>query len=258
MLRRALSHPLTRGADIDSAATTELRRRIIREKAFLRRLYLEWYAAIAASVPPGDKPALELGSGAGFLEEHVPGLITSDVLPTSSADLVLDGGRLPFRDASLRAIVMIDAFHHVGRPRALLSEAARCLAGDGVLAMIEPWRTGWSEFVYRNLHHEPFRPEDERWEFDAAGPLSDANGALPWIVFERDRGRFETEFPELRIVSVQPMMPFAYLLSGGVSMRSLAPGFLYAPWRGLERLLERIGFAGAMFARIVLRRTVRA
>jgi len=48
-------------------------------------------------------------------------------------------------------------------------------------------------------------------------------------------------------------MPMSYLLSGGVSMRSIVPGFVYRAIRFLERrnLRER----GVMFALIEVRRT---
>src|SRR5262249_39137158 len=74
MLANLLAHPLTRGMDIDSPETTHLRKRIIGAKPFLRRIYQEWYAAIAVSVPPDRGGVLELGSGAGFLEDYIPGL----------------------------------------------------------------------------------------------------------------------------------------------------------------------------------------
>jgi hypothetical protein len=94
-------------------------------------------------------------------------------------------------------------------------------------------------------------PDADEWSFPTTGPLSGANGALPWIVFARDRGVFERDFPHWRIERVDPMMPLRYLVSGGVSMRSLAPALAFAPLRWLERAM---GQAGAMFVHIVLRR----
>ncbi len=46
------------------------------------------------------------------------------------------------------------------------------------------------------------------------------------------------------------MMPFSYLLSGGVSMRSLMPGWMYGPVRSLEQMLNQQQWA--MFALIEL------
>jgi SAM-dependent methyltransferase len=247
-LRNLLAHPLTRGLDIDSPSTTNLRRQIIRDKPFLRQIYQEWYGLITAELPAVRGGVLELGSGAGFMDEYIDGLITSEIFVTPGASVVLDATKMPFAKSSLRAVVMTDVFHHIPAPRAFFAEATRCLKPEGSIIMIEPWLSSWSRFVYRRFHHEPFEPEAEHWEFPATGPLSGANGALPWIVFDRDRATFEREFPRFKIRSVRPMMPIAYLLSGGVAMRSLMPGFTYSAWRRLENALGTM----AMFALIVI------
>ena len=100
--------------------------------------------------------------------------------------------------------------------------------------MIEPWVCGWSRLVYGRLHHEPFLPDADTWNIPEAGPLSGANGALPWIVFVRDRETLNRKFPQLKIDEIVPMMPIRYLLSGGISMRSLMPALTYNAWRALE------------------------
>jgi len=250
-----LTHPLTRGLDLDAPETTALRRRIIREKRFLRRLYEEWYRDIAESLPQGPGAVVELGAGAGFLEEQVPELIKSDLLVVPGIHLAADGTALPFADGSLRAIVMTNLLHHVRDTRRFLHAAARCVRPGGVLSMIEPWVSPWSRLVYTRLHHEPFDHRQLDWSLPPGGPLSQANGALPWIVFHRDRSRLEREHPEWRLQSVRPMMPFRYLLSGGVSLRSLSPGWSFPAWTLLERILGPAMPGLAMFAGIVLRRT---
>src|SRR5262249_39668042 len=127
---------------------------------------------------------------------------------------------------------------------------ARCVRPGGVVSMIEPWVTPWSRLIYTRLHHEPFRPDATEWEFPATGPLSGANGAMPWIIFERDRAEFEREFPQWRMAAIRPHTPLCYLLSGGVSMRSLMPGWAHAPVRAVEAMLRPL----AMFAHVTLRR----
>src|SRR6266480_3307819 len=138
-LKSLLAHPLTRGADLDDPKTTALRRRIIEEKPFLRRIYQEWYETLAADLPPGDGAVLELGSGAGFFRDVVAETICTDVFVCPGIDVVLDGQRLPLADASLRAIMMTDVFHHLPRAGDFLLEAARCVRPGGVIAMVEPW-----------------------------------------------------------------------------------------------------------------------
>jgi SAM-dependent methyltransferase len=255
VLKAWLAHPLTRGLDIDHPRTTELRRRIIQEKGFLRRIYCEWYADLAAALPPGGGPVLELGAGAGFLNEVIPGLITSEVFPCHGVRVVLDGLDLPFADRSLRGIVMTDVLHHLPDARRFFAEAVRCLHPGGAVVMIEPWVSPWSRLVYTRLHHEPFCPDAPAWEFPRSGPLSGANGALPWIIFERDRATFEREFPELRIRTIRAGTPFRYLVSGGISLRSLMPSWTFGAWRSLETALARRTDRWSMFAQVTLVRT---
>ena len=252
MIARWLQHPLSRGRDIDSPEMTHLRRQIIRDKPFLRRIYEEWYRWILASLPAGPGRVLEIGSGAGFLSDYIPELLTSDVFYVPGLSLVMDAGRIPLASGSLRAIVMTNVLHHIPNPRAFFLDAARCVGGGGAIIMMEPWNTRWSAWIYSHLHHEPFSPNATGWEFPASGPLSGANGALPWILFERDHKQFAAEFPKWSLESVTPQMPFRYLMSGGLSYRSLAPGFSYGIVRSLE---SKLGSSSAMFAGIVLRRT---
>jgi SAM-dependent methyltransferase len=254
MLRRYLAHPLTRDLPIDSPQTTELRREIIRTKPFLRHIYKDWCDAITSGIPDIPGQVLELGSGAGVLADYIPGLITSEVFACTGIRMVADGRSLPLASSSLRAIVLIDVLHHIPEVRGFFREAVRCLAPGGAVVMIEPWVSRWSTFIYTHFHHEPFETGARDWSFPEQGPLSGANGALPWIVFERDRARFEREFPELRIERIEPLMPFRYLVSGGVSMRSLMPGIATPAWRVLEQSLSPWMRQWAMFASIILRR----
>jgi SAM-dependent methyltransferase len=253
MLRAWLSHPLTRGLDIDDVRTTEIRRRIVQQKRFLRRIYEDWYEEIRSAVPWGSGRVLEIGSGPGFLKEVMPDLITSDILPLSKVDAVLDACQIPFCQGSLRGIVMVDVFHHLPRPKAFLKEAARCVRRDGRVVMIEPWVTPWSRWIFQTFHHERFDTETSEF-FEPGGPLSAGNGALPWIIFEKNKDRFESGIPEWRVKRITPMFPFRYLVSGGVSLRALMPGWSYGLWRGVEWILKPCAHRVAMFACVELLR----
>jgi hypothetical protein len=252
---RLLEYPVNASLSVDSPETTMRRWEIIREKAPLRQIYDEWYRAVAGSLPSGDNPVLEIGSGAGFLTDYVENLITSDVLALPNIDRVIDAcAGLTFDDASLRGIAMVNTLHHLPDVTVFLREATRCLERGGAVSMVEPWHTRWSRFVYRKLHHEPFEPDAPSWRFESSGPLSGANGALPWMVFERDRDRFQDEFPELEVSELRLVMPIRYLLSGGVSMRALIPSWSFGLVRGVERALEPAMPSLAMFAHIAVRR----
>jgi SAM-dependent methyltransferase len=251
--KKLLAHPKLYGLNLDDPETTNIRKEIILTNSFLRQIYEGWYSIILSTIPDGDGQVLELGSGGGFLYQYLP-LITSEIFYCPYVKAVLDGQTLPFATGSLRAIVMIDVLHHIPNPRLFFQEAARCIHSSGVITMIEPWVTPWSNFIYTSFHHEPFNPFAKNWTFPMRGPLSGANGALPWIIFSRDLNTFQHEFPMWRIISIQPMMPFLYLISGGVSMRQIMPGWSFNFWSNVEKLLEFRSHSLAMFAHIVLKR----
>ena len=249
-----LDHPKTRHLGVDDPRITERRRDVIQENGFLRCIYDEWYSLLVGRIPQGSGGVLELGSGGGFLSDYVSGLITSEVFECRGVQAVLDGRQLPFPTASLKAIVMVDVLHHIAETKPFLAEAKRCLRSGGTLLMVEPWSSTWSRFIYTYLHHEAFDPTSEHWSFPSTGRLSEANGALPWIVFKRDRAIFEREFPSLEIREVRPIMPFRYLVSGGVSRRQLMPKAIFGLWRKLDDWLSAWPLQWPMFAVIEIRK----
>lgn len=250
LLNRLLAHPLTRGRSVDDPHTTLLRRQIILQKPFLTSIYKEWYQRLLASFP-AEGSVLEIGSGAGFFGEMSSRVVTSEVFDIPGIDVIVDGRNIPFDDGELAGIAMTDVLHHMPDVSQFFLEAARCVRQNGRMVMIEPWRTPWSEMIYRSLHSEPFEPEAD-WTIPYSGPLSGANGALPWIVFERDRLHFLKKFPQWRLKTIEPMMPFSYLLSGGVSLRALLPGCCYSFIRKAEKFFNQKRWA--MFAFIELDR----
>lgn len=255
MLKQALVHPVMRGRDIDAPETTRLRSQIIQEKGFLRQVYDSWYSQLTAHIPrAGEGTVLEIGTGVGFLQRRIQGLIRSDIFLLPGLDVVLDGGKLPLKKNSLKGIVMIDVFHHLPDVASFLKEAARCVRPDGFICMVEPWVTSWSKMIYTYLHHEPFDPEARTWQLETGRPLSGANQAMAWIVFSRDAAWFRKKHPEWRVRRIEPHTPFAYLLSGGVSLRSLIPAGLYKAVKRFEGRFSESMETWAMFATIILRR----
>ncbi len=240
--------------NLDDPRRTVTHGEVIRNKKFLHQLYVEWYSHFKQkidSLPQG--PLVELGSGAGFVKEVIPQMLTSDVMELPNLDYIFPGENMPFQDGSMAGIFMIDVLHHIPQPALFLKEAERVIAKGGKIMMTEPANSTWGRFIYRNFHHEPFEPTGT-WEIPATGPLSGANGALPWIIFERDRQQFEQQFPSLKIESIRYHTPLRYLLSGGVSKRQLAPNFSYGVVKGLENLLLSISKQLSMFVTIEITR----
>lgn len=238
--------------ELDGANSTYLHKKRIIEKRFLHMIYEEWYEMIQKDLMRENGKFLELGSGGGFLQEYVLSTITSDLVLLPWINVVLDGRSLPFADNVLGAIVMVNVLHHIPNPKHLLSEAGRCIKPGGVVLMVEPWVSVWSRYVYTNFHHEPFDPNMNAWNFPSKGRLSGANGALAWIIFERDREKFNNKFPEWTIEEIKPIMPFRYLLSGGVSTNVSMPAWSYDFWKWIESSLDRRMKELCMFAFIKL------
>jgi len=251
LLKSILQHPKTKGYDLDHPETTNLRRDVILAKPFLQRIYQEWYSLLTTRIGESSGTVLEIGAGAGLSNLSKNQVIRSDIMVTKWIDLACDCQMLPFREGQFGAILMIDVLHHLPDPERFFHEAGRCLKAGGVISMIEPWNTRWSSWVYRNLHHEPFDPTSSEWGLTKGGPLSQANGALPWIIFKRDFRLFNQRFPHLSIEEIKPIMPFVYLFSGGLAYRNFMPGFTYILWRKFEAAFEP---RSAMFAHIELRK----
>lgn len=237
----------------NDADTGILRKKILKKKKQLQRIYDHWYAFIQKNLPQCKGAVLELGSGAGYLDSAIPGLIKSDISFYPDIHLQLDARALPFRNGSLRAIVMTDVFHHIPDAALFLEEAENRLCENGRIIMIEPWVTKWSSLVYRYLHHEPFLPDANNWAFDPSlGPLYSANSALPWIVFHKDAQTFKRRFNSLNIMELKVHMPLSYLITGGFAFRPLLPDCLFERWLSLENRLPVLSSKSGMFASIVL------
>ncbi len=241
---------------LDAPERTLKHREIILSKPFLKRLYQEWYSTFVnemSSLPDGK--VVELGSGGGFLKDLIPDIISSDILDLPSNNITFSALDMPFEDNSISALFMVDTFHHLPDAHLFLTEANRVLKTNGKLIMIEPANSFWGRFIYRNFHHEPFNPEGS-WQIPDSGPMTGANGAAPWIVFVRDKERFNSDFPTLRIEDVTYHTPLRYLLSGGVSFKQLVPDFTFPFFKAVDNLSAKISNQLSMFMTVVVEKTI--
>lgn len=254
LIKSSLEHPYIRNIDIDSPEAAALRLKIIKEKKFLKKLYNEFYSMILNELPAKySSPILEIGSGGGFLKEYIPGLLTSEILKIKNIDTVLDARRIPFKKESLSGIVMLNVFHHIPSVDSFLKEASFCIKEKGFMLMIEPWVSSCSRFIYKHIHHEPFDNDTKEWNLAKEdSPMSHSNSALPWIVFERDKEIFGRKFPNWKITNITLHTPITYILSGGVSMRTFTPGFLFNFFNALEKKIASQNKYFSMFALIKL------
>ena len=222
--------------DLNNPSTIEVHKNIIKNKMFLKRIYIDFYNEFKKSLlkcPEGK--VVEIGSGGGFIKEIIPYVITSETFPATGADMVFSALKLPFEKNSIRAFLLLDVLHHIPNPRSFFKESLRCLKKGGKIIMIEPAATLWGTFICR-FNNEPFDKKSS-WELETKGRLTGANGAMPWIIFVRDRKIFESEYPGFKIVKMSFHTPFRYILSGGLSFKQLLPSVSYDFIKIVEKII---------------------
>ncbi len=221
----------------------EKHRRVWQQKAMLRRIYQRWYRDILEHVPESGT-VLEIGGGGGNFKEFCPELITSDFVFCPWLDLNLDAHHLPFRTASLGAVVAIDVLHHLQDPLDFIKEARRVLMGRGRLILLEPFISAWSWPVYRYLHPEdvdfsidPFS-KGGIWRDAADKDPFDGNMAVATLLFLRKRDRLSSMFPDFHVTEIHYSDFLLYPLSGGFEKPSLCPEFLVPAVCAAEKILQ--------------------
>ena len=248
---------MSRMKDLDDPQITILRRGIIQENVFLKNLYTDFYSTFKRSLKhiPKRRKLVELGGGGGFIKKIIPDVITSDVIKLPDVDLHFSATDMPFKNESIDRFFMLNVIHHIHDTRLFFKEIDRCLKRGGMLIAIEPANTLWSRFIYQNFHYEEFNPQGD-WTLKSQKALSDANGALPWIIFVRDRKKFQKLFPRLTIRNIIPHTPIQYLVSGGVSYRQLLPSWTYPFVKGIEDLATPLSRYIGMFYTIEIEKRV--
>jgi SAM-dependent methyltransferase len=259
-VRDWLVEPAVRKLDPDAPDLTVAHRAVLRSKPMLRRLFERFYRECRQADERwfGDCAGLriEIGSGSSFFKELYPDVLSSDIKALPFVDLVARAEALPVADDSVRALYAINVFHHLPQPRLFFRELLRVLHPGGGAVMIEPYYGPVARGLFRNLHAaERFDPGVPDWETTAAsGPMSNANQALSYVVFVRDRRRFEQEFPQLELVLDRPHTHLLYLLSGGVNFRQLAPDWSAPAVEWVERALGPLDRWLAIQHTVVLRK----
>ena len=180
-------------------------------------------------------------------------MITSDVV-AGVADRVVDGRALPFADCSLKALFLTHVFHHIPDVEVFFREAQRTLVPSGVISMIEVAHTPFARFFFRNFHHEPYRDELESWSFAQQDSMMDSNQALSWMVFVRDRDKFQMLFPDLVIEEFSFLPWLTYLLTGGVTGKCLVPNSLAPLVIAIEKVLRPLSPVCALHWHIRVRK----
>ena len=247
------------GARIDTAKMLQRSRAVWERKAVLRVIYKDFYDRIAASCVSGT--TIEIGGGGVNLKERLGTLITTDIQFAPWLDAVADAQYLPFAPCSAANIVMIDVLHHLEYPATFFREAQRVLRPGGRVVMVEPAITWGSTLFYRLVHHERVSMSADILEEGEPNPRRDpyhSNQAIPTLLATRDRNRFHTLFPDLRIAQVDWFAFAAWPLSGGLKSWSLISENLARRLLQLERPIESaLGHFGAFRMILVIEKAMK-
>ncbi len=241
-VKKIWGHPLAKNVDVNDENTVVLHRRILQAKPLLKDLYLRWYAeclpAYEATKNLGGE-VVEIGCGAGVMEEVFPDILKTEAVPSPFSMKVVDAMNLDFKDESLRAIFLIGVLHHIPYPGKFLAEAQRCLKPGGRLVMVEPHNSFLQRFLCKVLeHYEFFDDEIPDWVNGSQDRMTNANMALPWVIFMRDRARFDKEFPKLKLLDVHYHTFISMVVTGGMSYRQFVPSFFLPLLHLTENILK--------------------
>jgi len=254
-----LVDPRLKNVKCDSNEMLEMHRAILQEKALMRGVFQEFYdecISLDRRHLSGVGLQVELGAGSGFFKAAYPEIISTDIKPAAHLDMVLDAQDMPFEPSTVRSIYGINCFHHFRKPEVFLSELVRVLVKGGGCILIEPHYGLVGRYFYRWLHSvESFDMNQEGWHFDTTRYGTIANQALAYIVFVRDRERFQRSFPELEIVYQGVADNYVrYLLSGGLNFRALLPDSFDGIMRLAESLLRPFHQSFGLHQTIVLKK----
>jgi len=259
---RWLQEPRLAGLDVDTSDLLEVHRQVLAEKPIMRAVFAEFYdrcMAIDREYGSGSGDRVEIGAGSSLFSERHPDVIATDIKPHPHLDRVLDAQAMDLQDASARAIFGINCFHHLPDPMAFFGELDRVLVPGGTCVLIEPYHGPIAGAFYARLFEtEGFDRMQKTWEDIGRSIMHDANQALSYIVFTRDRSLFEQRCPTLEILVEEPLTNWPrYLLSGGLNFRQLVPTRSAPLLRALELVLAPAARWLALHHVIALRKRIR-
>lgn len=237
----------------DDLEVTLVNQETLNNKPVFRKLMSEYYQEITYALQEGGL-TLEIGSGGGFFREYHPHVITSDILQVPGVDVVCNSTQLPFREGSLKNIVMRGVLHHIYDPILCFEECERTLAVGGRIIMNDPYISPFSHFIYKYISFEFFDPNAD-WKFERGQPLMDCNLAMGTIIFKKRLDDFKKRFPQLKIAHTNYHTFFIYLLTGGYSYPSLIPKWMFGPVMTIERFLKPLRMLLSSILFIVLEKS---
>jgi SAM-dependent methyltransferase len=248
--------------EVDSEELLYIQKDVLESKSILKEVFKEFYDLCIKLDKEyfykNNGPELEIGSGTSIFKKFYPEILSSDIKFFKELDIVINVQTMPLRDNSVHAFYGINIFHHLPYPEKFFSELIRTLKPGGGCILIEPYFGLTASIFYKHIFEtETFIKNQPSWNYPTEGPMKGANQALSYIVFVRDKKKFDKLYPELEILYIKPLRNYLrYLLSGGLNFISLIPDFMVLPVKLLEFLLKPVETILALHYIIVIRKRV--
>jgi SAM-dependent methyltransferase len=258
-LRELLIDPGVASIDVDSVDRIVKHRELLLRKRMIREVFFEIYALLRDAetrffgAAKGRK--IEIGSGSSLLKTVMPEVELTDLVPFEGLDRVVDAMNMPYEDGSLKTVFGIHCFHHLSDPYRFLSEIERVCSRGGGAILVDPYFGPVASLVFKQLFTNEHFDKSGPAVVDRSGPMSDANQALSYVVFKREIDSFTRKFPNLELVSMEPIGNYLrYLVSGGVNFRQLLPDLSIPALKLMESALRPFRYTLALHHIIVVRK----
>lgn len=259
-LRTYLQEPRLIGVDLDSDEMLSIHSKVLYEKPMMKEVFSEFYDTCISldekyfSNCKGKR--VEIGAGVSFFKKKYPEIISTDIKKAENLDMVVDAQNMPFENNSIRAIYGINCFHHLPNPNLFFNELDRVLEKGCGCILIDPYYGTVAKRFYKKIFDsETFDMTQKEWVNESQGFMNGANQALSYIVFKRDKKKFEEMYPNLEIVIQKPLNNYMrYLLSGGLNFRQILPSFFSPVIKFFEFLFIPFNSIFALHHIIVIRK----
>lgn len=261
VIRNIVLDKRIKNIDRDSPDLLRIHAEIIKDKTMIHNVFQEFYnlcIELDKIYFTGDGKRVELGAGVSFIKDKNSNIITSDIKDYEGVDIVVNAQDMQFNNQEIHSFYGINCFHHFPNPREFFTELNRTLKPGGGAILIEPYYGLFSNILYKKVHEDEFYDKNQlHWETGQNDGqfMTGANQALSYLIFERDKDIFESEFPDLEIVHTSVIHNYLrYLVSGGVNFKQLLPDFMEKPLRLIEKLFIPLNKIFGLHHIIVIRR----
>ena len=238
-----LRDPLLDGMDVDGKSRLELHQVMLKKKRMLNDVFTSWhhlFRDISNQFLTGNGIEVELGAGVSPMRDSYPEVLATDIVEAPNLDRIINAEKMDLQTETVKVVYGQNCFHHFPHPDQFFKELDRVLVPGGGAILLEPYYGPFASFLYKRLFKtEGFDKNFPDWNTPATGPMNGANQALSYIIFIRDRARFEKENPSLKIVHQRFAGNYLrYLLSGGLNFRQLLPDIFSKPIGLLEKTIS--------------------